>query len=158
MKSSLPKHSLLIGIIAGAILGGRVGAVWPDIGVKFEIVGKLFLDALKMIVLPLIVVSITLSIMKVGNLGSLGLKTILYYTATTAIAVFIGIVVVTMMHPGEGSVIATGQMPEIVKVHRRPRRGAPRVQHAGRALRGGQGKSVDAAAAGHEEVPVSRGR
>ena len=115
MKSSLPKHSLLIGIIAGAILGGIVGSIWPDIGVKFEIVGKLFLDALKMIVLPLIVVSITLSIMKVGNLGSLGLKTIIYYTATTAIAVFIGIVIVTVIHPGEGSMVTSGQIPEIVK-------------------------------------------
>ena len=115
MKTSLSKHSLLIGIIAGAILGGVVGSLWPEIGVKFEIVGKLFLDALKMIVLPLIVVSITLSIMKVGNLGSLGLKTILYYTATTAIAVFLGIVVVTLIHPGEGSMVTSGQIPEIIK-------------------------------------------
>ena len=115
MKTLLPKHSLLIGIIAGVILGGVVGSVWPDIGVKFEILGKLFLDALKMIVLPLIVVSITLSIMKVGNLGSLGLKTVIYYTATTAIAVFIGIVVVTAIHPGEGSMVTSGQIPEIVK-------------------------------------------
>jgi len=114
MKSSFSKHWLLIGIIAGAILGGIVGSLWPEIGVKFEIVGKLFLDALKMIVLPLIVVSITLSIMKVGNLGSLGLKTIIYYTATTAIAVFIGIVVVTAIHPGEGSMVVSGQIPEIV--------------------------------------------
>ena len=64
-----------------------------------------------MVVLPLIIVSITLSIMKVGNLGSLGLKTIAYYTATTAIAVSIGIAVVTMLQPGDGSEILKGVMP-----------------------------------------------
>ena len=93
MKNIISKNWLLFAIILGAILGGVVGSIWPQVGIKFELLGKLFLDLLKMIVLPLIVVSVTLSIMKVGNLGSLGLKTLLYYTSTTAIAVFIGIVV-----------------------------------------------------------------
>ncbi len=115
MKTALSKHLLIIGIVAGVILGGIVGSLWPNVGVKFEIVGELFLDALKMIVLPLIIVSITLSIMKVGNIGLLGLKTIIYYTVTTAFAVFIGIVVVTFIHPGEGSKIASGQIPDIIK-------------------------------------------
>lgn len=115
MKKIFSGHGLLIGIIIGVLLGGTVGSLWPEVGIKFEIVGKLFLDALKMIVLPLIIVSITLSIMKVGNLGSLGLKTILYYVTTTAIAVFIGIVVVTIIQPGEGSLITTGEIPEVIK-------------------------------------------
>ncbi len=115
MKNIISKNKLLFAIIIGAILGGVVGSLWPQVGIKFEIVGKLFLDLLKMIVLPLIVVSVTLSIMKVGNLGSLGLKTLLYYTATTAIAVFIGIVAVTMIHPGEGLTAISGNIPDIIK-------------------------------------------
>ena len=107
-------NRLLIGIILGVLLGGVVGSVWPQIGVKFEILGKLFLDALKMIVLPLIIVSICLSIMKVGKLGSLGFKTIAYYTVTTAIAVSIGIIVVSLIHPGDGSKIVTGNLPNVV--------------------------------------------
>ena len=93
MKNIISKNRLLFAIILGVVLGGIVGSLWPQVGIKFELLGKLFLDALKMIVLPLIIVSVTLSIMKVGNLGSLGLKTLIYYTATTAIAVFIGILV-----------------------------------------------------------------
>ena len=51
-----------------------------------------------MIVLPLIIISVTLSIMNMGNpkeLGSMGLKTVIYYASTTGIAVFIGVVVVS---------------------------------------------------------------
>jgi len=115
MGNIISKNRLLFAIILGVILGGVVGSLWPQVGIKFELLGKLFLDALKMIVLPLIIVSVTLSIMKVGNLGSLGLKTLAYYTATTAIAVFIGIVVVTMINPGDGLMTASGNIPDIVK-------------------------------------------
>ena len=115
MKRFLKEHYLIIGIVAGVILGGLVGSFLPETGVRLGFLGELFLNALKMIVLPLIVVSITLSIMKVGNLGSLGLKTLLYYMLTTGIAVFIGIMIVNMIHPGEGGMALTGHMPEALK-------------------------------------------
>lgn len=104
-----------MGIIAGVILGGAVGSFYPDFGVRAGFLGKLFINALKMIVLPLIVVSITLSIIKVERLGSLGLKTFAYFISTTAIAVTIGIVLVNLIHPGEGTAVLTGEMPEIIK-------------------------------------------
>jgi Na+/H+-dicarboxylate symporter len=114
MKKLFGEHYLIGGIILGVILGGLVGSLYPEIGVRLGFLGTLFLNALKMIVLPLIVVSITLSIMKVGNLGSLGLKTLFYYLITTGIAVFIGIVVVNVIHPGDGGMALTGQLPDIV--------------------------------------------
>lgn len=114
MKKLFGEHYLIIGIILGVILGALVGSYLPLVGVKLGFLGTLFLNALKMIVLPLIVVSITLSIMKVGNLGSLGLKTLFYYLITTGIAVFIGILVVNLIHPGDGGMVLTGQMPDIV--------------------------------------------
>ena len=115
MESFISKNRLVLGIIAGVLLGGAVGSFFPEFGAGTQIIGELFLNALKMVVLPLIIVSVTLSIMKVGNLGSLGLKTIAYYAVTTAIAVSIGIAVVTMVQPGDGSEILKGAMPEVVK-------------------------------------------
>ncbi len=115
MKNSFNDKYLIGLIILGVILGGLSGSLFPEFGVKVSFLGRLFLDALKMIVLPLIIVSITLSIMKVSNLGSLGLKTFVYYLATTAISVFIGILVVTMVHPGEGNLDLIGKLPEILK-------------------------------------------
>lgn len=111
-------HSLLIGIICGVIMGGVVGSLFPETGVKLNFIGHLFINALKMIVLPLIIVSITLSIMKLGNtkeLGTLGFRSIIYYSFTTAIAVFIGIMVVLIISPGEGSSVLTGQMPDVIR-------------------------------------------
>jgi Na+/H+-dicarboxylate symporter len=109
------KNSLLIGIVIGVLLGGIVGSFFPEFAVKQGFLGDMFLKALKMIVLPLIIISITLSIMKIGDpkkLGSMGLKTVLYYASTTAIAVFIGIVVVLIISPGEGGQVLTGEIPE----------------------------------------------
>ena len=76
MASFISKNRLVLGIITGVLLGGAVGSFFPEFGAGTQIIGELFLNALKMVVLPLIIVSVTLSIMKVGNLGSLGLKTI----------------------------------------------------------------------------------
>ena len=115
MKDFLSKHFLIIGIIGGVILGGITGSLYPDFGIRVGFLGTLFINALKMIVLPLIIVSITLSIIKVEKLGSLGLKTFVYFIATTAIAVTIGIILVNLIHPGEGSAVLTGEMPEIIK-------------------------------------------
>jgi len=111
----LRRHYLIVGIVAGVILGGITGSYYPEIGLRVGFLGKLFINALKMIVLPLILVSITLSIMKVERLGSLGLKTFVYFISTTAIAVILGIVIVSLVHPGEGSAVLTGKMPEIIK-------------------------------------------
>ena len=115
MGSFFSKNRLILGIIAGVLIGGAVGSLAPEFGASTKIIGELFLNALKMVVLPLIIVSITLSIMKVGNLGSVGLKTIAYYAVTTAVAVSIGIAIVTMVHPGDGGEILKGSMPEVVK-------------------------------------------
>ncbi len=115
MKKQFGGNYLIFGIIIGVLLGGLVGSFFPETGVTLGFLGTLFLNALKMIVLPLIIVSITLSIMKVGNLGSLGVKTLIYYLLTTCIAVFIGILVVNIIHPGVGSVVLSGEMPDIVK-------------------------------------------
>jgi Na+/H+-dicarboxylate symporter len=115
MKRLLRHYNHIIGILIGAFLGVFVGSLFPELGVKSGFLGAIFLNALKMIVLPLIIVSITLSIMKAGNIGSLGIKTLIYYLTTTAIAVFIGILIVTMIQPGLGSGVFKGAIPEIIR-------------------------------------------
>jgi solute carrier family 1 (high affinity glutamate transporter) protein 1 len=115
LKKFISRHYLVIGIVVGVVLGGAVGSFYPETGVKLGFIGRLFINALKMIVLPLILVSVTLSVMKVSRLGSLGLKTLIYYLSTTAIAVTIGIVIVNLIHPGSGSAVITGEMPEMIK-------------------------------------------
>ncbi len=110
MGGFLRRHFIMIGIAAGAVSGGAVGALFPSLGVEMGFLGHLFLNALKMIALPLIVVSITLSVVRIGgprDVGSLGAKTVLYYTVTTAAAAAIGITAVEIIKPGLGAVRGT---------------------------------------------------
>ena len=105
---------ILIAIIVAAIAGGFVfnaktaTGVDPTLfGVKylsiFDYVGTIFLNALKMIIVPLITSSIIVGVAGIGsggNLGSLGGKTLLFYATTTLAAILVGLVIVNVVGPG----------------------------------------------------------
>ncbi|MGE0489662.1 MAG: dicarboxylate/amino acid:cation symporter [Vulcanimicrobiota bacterium] len=96
---------LLPAIIVGVILGGLVGAQWPQFAIHFEFFGELFLNALKMLIVPLVASSMIAGIASLGDvrkLGKPGLVTVLLYAATTALAVFIGMIFVNLLKPGAG--------------------------------------------------------
>jgi len=66
-------------------------------------VGAIFLRLLKMIVVPLVFASLLVGVYSLGDskrLGRLGGKTLLYYLATTAVAISIGLVLVNVVRPG----------------------------------------------------------
>ena len=84
----------------GAYSGARVD------GIIYDLIGSLFLNGLKMMVVPLVVVSI---ISAIGTLGDqqgfarLGFKTLAYYVCTSFIAIMIGLVLVNAIQPGSGA-------------------------------------------------------
>ena len=68
-----------------------------------QFIGKLFMNALKMVIVPLIVASIIAGVMHLGaekGVGRMSVKTLLYYTCSGAIAVFIGLLAVNLIRPG----------------------------------------------------------
>jgi Na+/H+-dicarboxylate symporter len=96
---------LLPAIIAGVILGGAFGAMAPEQAEGFDFLGELFLNALKMLIVPLVVSSMISGIASLGDvrkLGKPGLVTVGLYAATTALAVLIGVIFVNILKPGEG--------------------------------------------------------
>ena len=77
------------------------------LGVEFiammDFIGKIFLNALKMIIVPLITSSIIVGIAGIGsggNLGALGGKTLLFYASTTLAAILVGLFVINTVGPG----------------------------------------------------------
>lgn len=110
---------IIYGLLIGMILGGLVG-IWlgPD-AARFGFLGDLFLNALKMMIVPLIIFSMISGVTALGNvkkLGKLGARTVIYYIVTTGSAVVIGIIIVNILQPGKGfgtEAIPTGssQMP-----------------------------------------------
>ena len=94
-------YGIVIAIVAGAIIGGFV----PGFAVHTTILGEIFLNLLKMIVVPLVILSMIVGITNLGdirNIGTIGGRTVLYYMATTAISVVIGMILVNIILPGKG--------------------------------------------------------
>lgn len=70
-----------------------------------DFAGDLFLQVLKLLVVPLIVTSMTVGITSLGdirNVGRIGAYSLLFYLLTTALAVGIGVLLVVTIRPGEG--------------------------------------------------------
>ncbi|WP_341232117.1 dicarboxylate/amino acid:cation symporter [uncultured Methylophaga sp.] len=106
---------LLILIILSAISGVLFGWFFGDLSLQIGWLGDLFLNALKMVIIPLIVASVISGIGALGDirkLGRLGGSTLLYYALTTATAVFIGLVVVNIIQPGAGIELGDATVPE----------------------------------------------
>ncbi len=84
-------------------MGAGVGHFYPTIGVKMEIIGKSFVDILKLFIPPIIFLTITLGIAGIGDLkkvGRVGIKALLYFEVVTTFALVIGIVVALLLKPG----------------------------------------------------------
>ena len=95
--------ALVLAVIAGSITGTDMGAGGFTFYNAYEFVGTLFLNALKMLIVPLIASSIIIGIAGMSGhhaLGRMGGKTILYYATTSLIAILIGLTVVNIMTPG----------------------------------------------------------
>jgi dicarboxylate/amino acid:cation (Na+ or H+) symporter, DAACS family len=104
-------NRIFIGLIVGAV-GGVVCNFWfPDapllaITQKYlsDPLGKIFLNLLIMMVIPLVFASLSLGVAQIGDLkklGRIGLKTISYFLVVTAVAVVIGLILVNLIRPGD---------------------------------------------------------
>lgn len=93
---------MALGAVSGICFGGFAGKVFPIV----ENVGQLFLKALGYLVYPVIFFSLISAlgqVQKLRELGQLGLRTLVYYLSTTALAVITGLIFVNVFHPGQAS-------------------------------------------------------
>ncbi len=105
--------AILIGAIAGIICGWYFGAAMTAVGW----IGKMFLDLLKMMIIPLVIAAVITGVTSLGDIrkiGRVGGFTVLYYACTTALAVFIGLILVNIIRPGGGLDPAAGSLPEYI--------------------------------------------
>lgn len=98
---------ILIALLLAVLMGMWTGTESQILGIGwlaiYTFIGTLFLNALKMIVVPLVVSAIITGVANVGSqggFGRLGGKTIIYYIATSFIAIMIGLVLVNLIEPG----------------------------------------------------------
>jgi len=108
---------ILIAMIGGAVLGLLGGLYLPGFMLDLKFLGTLFLNALKMVVVPLVVASMIVGVTSLGNvrtIGRTGLKTLVYYLATTGLSVMVGLLLVNIIRPGAGLEMWHAGVPEVV--------------------------------------------
>ena len=108
---------IMIAIVLGAMAGWFSGEEGRFLGIHFlsiyDFFGTLFLNALKMLIVPLIASSIIVGVAGIGssgNLGRLGGKTLGFYVITTLAAILVGLVLVNAVRPGELGGEAVGDL------------------------------------------------
>ncbi|NUM77395.1 dicarboxylate/amino acid:cation symporter [candidate division KSB1 bacterium] len=108
----MARHTkIFLGLILGAIAGVLCNKFLHDSAfVAFlqkylsDPLGKIFLNMLIMVVIPLVFSSLALGVAQIGDLkqlGRIGMRTMLYFLMVTAIAVTIGLVLVNTIRPGD---------------------------------------------------------
>ena len=109
---------ILIGMAAGLFIGSLINALASDISfiqdylVKglFYVVGAGFINALKMLVVPLVTFSLICGVCGIGDIGALGrigIRSFGLYLFTTALAISLALIVAIIVAPGEGFENAT---------------------------------------------------
>ena len=104
--------SLVLSVVIGLMLGE--GAAAP---VKMWIapIGTMFINLIKMMIVPVVFCSLIVGMTSMGDmkkLGRIGVKTLVIYMVTTAIAIVIGFAVAMAIEPGIGMAL-----PKIGRAH-----------------------------------------
>jgi Na+/H+-dicarboxylate symporter len=97
-------------VVGALVLGVIFALVWPVGAPYVQFIGDLFVRAIRMLVAPIVLVTIAAGITSLADpkkLGSLGARTIGLFAATTAIAVSVGMLVATVIRPGAGAPLGT---------------------------------------------------
>jgi len=95
--------ALLAALVAGTLSGKEASLFGVSFYSVYDFIGTMFLNALKMIIVPLVLSSIITGIAGLGNhsgLGRLGAKTITFYALSSFLAILIGLVLVNITQPG----------------------------------------------------------
>jgi aerobic C4-dicarboxylate transport protein len=98
-------NNLTFRVLVAIILGISVGAFFPETGAKLKPIGDVFISMIKMVIAPVIFLTIVLGISSMGSLkkvGRVGGKALLYFEVVTTFALIIGLVVANWVKPGAG--------------------------------------------------------
>ncbi len=104
---------LYVQVIIGIVLGVFTGWLLPSFAPTAKLISETFINMIKMVITPVIFLTIVLGISGAGDLkkvGRVGGKGLLYFEIVTTFALIIGLVVANVLKPGAG--IATNHLPK----------------------------------------------
>ncbi|MFF3501922.1 C4-dicarboxylate transporter DctA [Streptomyces sp. NPDC003247] len=100
---------VLVAIVIGVVLGWR----WPDLGTSMEPIGTTFVTAMKMLIGPIVFLTVIGGIAGVADLrkvGRTGVKALVYFQAGTIVALAAGLVAINLFPLGEGVHADVGEL------------------------------------------------
>ncbi|HIF75389.1 MAG TPA: dicarboxylate/amino acid:cation symporter [Porticoccaceae bacterium] len=112
-------------IFGALVLGVIVGVIWGPGSENIAWVGDLFIRLIRMVVVPLVFVTLVSGVVAMGDpskLGSLGVKTLAIYMFTTLAAISIGLFLAAILQPGVGvdlSLAVPGEVQEAIPLSER---------------------------------------
>ena len=92
-------------VVLSMVLGVVVGHWFPDFGAKMQPFGVAFINAIKMLIAPIIFFTVIMGIAGMGDMAKVGrvaIKALIYFEVMTTIALIIGLVAVNYWQPGVG--------------------------------------------------------
>jgi len=107
--------SLYVQVLVAIAVGIVLGVVAPDFATKLKPLGDAFIALVKMIIGPVIFLTVVVGMAKMGDLrhvGRIGVKALVYFEVMTTVALALGLVVVNLVKPGAGM----GIRPETLDV------------------------------------------
>ncbi len=104
-------------ILSALVLGVVVGLVWGPGAESIAWIGELFIRLIRMVVVPLVFVTLVSGVVAMGDpskLGSIGVKTLAMFMLTTLAAIAIGLGLAVVLQPGAG-VDLSGAVPNAIQ-------------------------------------------
>ena len=96
---------LYIQVLLAVVIGCLIGALFPKTGMALKPLGDSFVALIRMMIAPVIFCVIVQGIASMSDLkkvGTIGIKTLIYFEVVSTLALIIGIVVAVVIHPGAG--------------------------------------------------------
>ncbi|MGN4124481.1 dicarboxylate/amino acid:cation symporter [Lysinibacillus sphaericus] len=97
--------NLTVQVLIAIVLGIVVGAMFPEFGASLKILADIFIKLIKMLIAPIIFLTVVIGIGSMGDLkkvGKIGGKALIYFEIVSTFALAIGLLVVNIVQPGKG--------------------------------------------------------
>ena len=119
-KVKKPWYRLLyVQVIIAIVCGVLIGKFWPEPSIGLKIFGDAFIALVKMIIAPVIFITVSTGLASMNNLSTVGRltgKAMLYFITFSTLALIIGMVVANVFHPGQGMNINPSELdPKSIK-------------------------------------------
>ncbi|MEX0446993.1 dicarboxylate/amino acid:cation symporter [Xenorhabdus sp. SGI246] len=96
---------LYVQVIFAIVLGIALGHFYPDIGESLKPLGDAFIKIVKMVIAPVIFLTVVTGIASMNNMKAVGSvvgKSMLYFLTFSTLALIVGLVVANIIRPGDG--------------------------------------------------------